>query len=569
VNSIPFSTSFHKAMVRVMTNSILALLLSAGGVTGNVFLGAHPRTEHTTVTRASVEHALALELASLASPQAGYGRPSSFIEEVRPLFDALPKNQHGKLEPSVVRYALHRYFAQKHGWHLKGLEAAGASWNQTSPLSIAKEQIPALIQDLFEQRVHGEGLDLNELAAFAATMSDLVRAEVASDVQHIYETRVGDSSSLSRGQFDKQVLEVFLVAFVNGFHSETWEYAQDKSEVEETFVGWEDLVMWAGDLHRSFDFFQRSRRNPFVESRAFEDDVDFMVELVQKFGNFQKAECRNLKEELMKLEEHGSGRVRLSSFWSGARDDTWPFRESLQYLRDLGALDETHPQMPTVIIANYLHGKSNCMDPSDFYDVCCIDECEGLMAEVERRVAGPLSSPGSLAEIVSSLASDTVEAPRNLSSVQLGRLDEIARHHNGQVPLHGRLFAQWMHHAYPRECPLPHASGTTNPHTPDDWIEAKEMDTVEASMEEIDVHVQMTDGMQHIVLTDVMHWSMEEELVASHHHGFAQAKEIETSLTRPVIFFFAVASAAFGMLRVTSQKGAATLSESKCERHLV
>jgi len=558
-------------MVRSMTTSILALLFSAGGVAGNVFLAAHSRTEHTTLTRASVEQALALELASLASPKARYGKPSSVIEELRPLFVAMPKNQYGKLEPSVVRYALHRYFAQKHGWHLKGLEAAGASWNASSPMAITKEQTPSLIQDLFEQRVHGEGLDLNELAAFAATMSDLVRAEVASDVQHILESRGGDGGSLSRVQFEKQVLEVFLVAFVNGFHSESWEYAQDKKEVEDTFVGWEDLLMWAGDLHRSFDFFQRSRRNPFVESRAFEDDLDFMMELVQKFGNFQKTECRNLKDELMKLEEHGSGRVRLSSFWSGARDDTWPFRETKQYLRDLGALDETHPQMPTVIIANYLHGKSNCIDPSDFYDVCCIDECEGLMAEVERSVAGPVSSPGRLAEIVSSLPSDTVEAPRNLSSVQLNRLDEIARHHNGQVPLHGRLFAQWMHHAYPRECPLPHASGTTSPHTPDDWIEAKDKDTVEASMEEIDAHAMKAARLQHIVLTDVMHWSMEEELVASHHHGFAQAREIDASLMRPVIFLCAVASAAFGLLRVTSHKakGVSAFSDFKGERHLV
>jgi hypothetical protein len=45
----------------------------------------------------------------------------------------------------------------------------------------------------------------------------------------------------------------------------------------------------------------------------------------------------------------------------------------------------------------------------------------------------------------------------------LERLDEVAAHHGGLVPLHGRLFAQWMHYAYPRECPYPHVSGTTSP----------------------------------------------------------------------------------------------------------
>ena len=41
----------------------------------------------------------------------------------------------------------------------------------------------------------------------------------------------------------------------------------------------------------------------------------------------------------------------------------------------------------------------------------------------------------------------------------MARLDEIASLHAGPVPLHSRLFRQWMHHAYPRECPYPHEAG--------------------------------------------------------------------------------------------------------------
>ena len=35
-------------------------------------------------------------------------------------------------------------------------------------------------------------------------------------------------------------------------------------------------------------------------------------------------------------------------------------------------------------------------------------------------------------------------------------MEQVASHHGGKVPLHGRLFAQWLHHAFPRECPYPH-----------------------------------------------------------------------------------------------------------------
>ena len=52
---------------------------------------------------------------------------------------------------------------------------------------------------------------------------------------------------------------------------------------------------------------------------------------------------------------------------------------------------------------------------------------------------------------------------------QLLYLKDIADHHGGTVPLHGRLFAQWLHHAYPRECLYPHLSGTTQPMSANEW----------------------------------------------------------------------------------------------------
>ena len=100
-----------------------------------------------------------------------------------------------------------------------------------------------------------------------------------------------------------------------------------------------------------------------------------------------------------------------------------------------------------MIIPNFLSGPSNCETPSNFYSVCCIDECEHLLSQVEVVIARPSATALRLVEVISELQSGTVEAPRNLSSVQVDLLSQITTHHGGQVPLHGRLFAQWMHHA--------------------------------------------------------------------------------------------------------------------------
>merc|ERR1719313_194924 len=65
------------------------------------------------------------------------------------------------------------------------------------------------------------------------------------------------------------------------------------------------------------------------------------------------------------------------------------------------------------------------------------------------------------------------------------RLEEVASVHDGKVPLHGRLFAQWLHYTFPRDCPFPHLAGTVNPQTPMKFEEALGDDSTNASEEEV------------------------------------------------------------------------------------
>merc|ERR1711957_755180 len=174
----------------------------------------------------------------------------------------------------------------------------------------------------------------------------------------------------------------------------------------------------------------------------------------------------------VKMETPGSGRVPLDRFYAGGvDDDTWQFLESVPYLEQLGALDNSDPQHMSVIISNYVNSPTNCVASSKFYSVCCVDECDSLLSTLEGRIAAPEASPSLIAQLIAGLPSDTVLAPRTLPASLVQRLNEIASHHGGKVPLHGRLFAQWMHHAYPRERAYPHLSGTTNPVSAEEYME--------------------------------------------------------------------------------------------------
>merc|ERR1719203_1802947 len=550
----------------------MMVLGDLAAVDANVFLRAHPKTADHSMRKDAIEQALLAELSVLA----GSARIRGLEEELRPLHAAMPKNEHGKLEPSVVRYVLHRYFAQKHGWHMKGLERAGGSWNSSSPTNIMKDQAPSYIQSLFEQRLHGQGLGLQELAVFAATLSDLIRKQAVGEVEYIYNALGWPTSYRSdQKRFEENVLRFYLVAYTHGIE-EGGSTLEDLKESDtfliEYLVNWPDVKLWAKDLRHTFDLTQQSRRNPFEAGVTFERAVELVEEIAHRFGSFHNLECHAIKDKMVELEHQGTGRVRLYDFYSNSDDPDWPFHESVEYLRTLGALDETDPHRPSVGIPNYVGSLSHCSTPSDFYSVCCLDECEGLMARVELKIAEPLAKPEHIAEVVSGLGSDTVDAPRNLSTVQLKRLQEIAEHHGGHVPLHGRLFAQWMHHAYPRECPFPHAAGDTNPLSPDDWLDELGFDTISASDDEIMQHTlrhaRLAAGTPELEV-ESLPWTAVEELVAS--HTFASASGEPRTASSPVrvsALLAVLAIAALSAVRV-SKFAWRYPTERKVQWHLV
>merc|ERR1719183_3224724 len=328
-----------------------------------------------------------------------------------------------------------------------------------------------------------------------------------------------------------------------------------KAEMPDVYMAWNETK----------DFVHAVRRNCTKSDASAEQKasgvLDFSLvarvaeRVGERFGSFQDQECQQIKASLVKIEEPGTGRVRLSDFYKPAIGGNWQFQESAAYLRQLGALDESDAEKPRVIIANYISSPTNCIASSSFYSVCCMDECEGLLGHLEHHIAAPEATPRRIAALVSELSSSSVNAPRKLSSALLNRLDEIAAEHGGSVLLHGRLFAQWMHHAFPQECPYPHLSGSTNPQTPDEWLEATGGETT-ASSEEMHDHVTRAEAgfalesnrTQELEETVELPWSPEEELLVCRQPPMqAAAGSTLLSKLRNVVLFVTVGLIAYGL----------------------
>jgi len=54
------------------------------------------------------------------------------------------------------------------------------------------------------------------------------------------------------------------------------------------------------------------------------------------------------------MQEKGTGRVTLADFYKAGLSDVWQFNEKPDYLRSLGALDESTKDDPKVLVPNYV-----------------------------------------------------------------------------------------------------------------------------------------------------------------------------------------------------------------------
>jgi len=230
------------------------------------------------------------------------------------------------------------------------------------------------------------------------------------------------------------------------------------------------------------------------------------------------------------------------------------FSESVSYLRQLGALDESEPSNLRVIIPNWIYGPNNCLASSGYYAVCCIDVCDGYMNKLERELGSHDASAEQLLQVVAALpgpAAGMGGKNYTVPPVLQRRLEEIAEHHSGRVPIHGRLFAQWLHHVHPQQCPYPHMSGTIAPRRAEEHEAVTGM-KVSAQPDEIRQHIEQSEGRKSSAPTDGMcssMWSMEEELVDSVAHEKAKtSREHKSGIARAGLRGLFFASAIISMV---------------------
>lgn len=240
---------------------------------------------------------------------------------------------------------------------------------------------------------------------------------------------------------------------------------KDPSMMAVVIPTWHDIESFIAGSMTSKEYhlhIGKENRPRFIGESAtfcFDSVYSIVTELTRGFARFWGSECKKIKHSLSLLDKTGTGRVPIHDFYKSALDGTWQFGESEQYLRDFGAIDDSVVHSPKIIIPNYVQSTSNCVSRSNHYHSCCTNECDAILEEFEHAIGAPAATPEKIIDTIRGMT-EIDGIPIKVTSSMVEKLRIIAQKHSrgledGKVPVHGRLFAQWLHYIFPLECPMP------------------------------------------------------------------------------------------------------------------
>lgn len=393
---------------------------------------------------------------------------------LRPSYEAFPKDSRGNLPPHRVLPALVRdYFAKEHGWLLRGLETPGAAiiapgetfrnshatnseTGEITDVHILQDKAPELAAALKDVTLRPAssalGLSLGDVVQTVASLEQLLLGESLPLLKSAYflNQHGDDQPSLDESDLN-EVLQSYLLLFRHGIPRNLTDihvHARMRARARRS-SDWNNIAQFVSNAVNESSHLKDASGN-FSWSAA----SSAVFALAQRYGEFQNRECGEMKSALMALDTTGSGRVSLQDFHGAPGHPHYQFTEGEDFLRKAGILsEESDSERKEVLIANYLLGPSNCIASSEYFAVCCLNECDDIMNEIE----GALQSAAGLATQVADVVG-AIRVRRSMASVkelptELMQSLTDAADDAGAIVLHSAAFRHWLHRVFPNECP--------------------------------------------------------------------------------------------------------------------
>jgi len=419
---------------------LLIVLTSCNPVTANSGYVEKYRSNFLEPTMARLEIAEALG----KSANDVLARVPNISRMMSTTYVTLVANIHNRIDNGPARYILYRYFMQSRRWSILKLEATTDNVYSSSnlPPHDILNDLPGVqhLTMLFEKfsAVFG-GYSIQDIALLAAIVEDSEARTSEVLLQRAYRDRkisLTDNVSWARVEI---LLTRFTYIYFGFLHLPRYDSLA-------SYIWMAATAAHGEILDKKKSLFSYSMVKSILEP------------LQRSYPSWQDVDCLEMKQQLLSMEdETDSGRVRISDFNAHRnRHNRSRFVETIDDLQAVQAIDVSSSE-PRVIVSNYISGSHMCSHTnSNFYTFCCIKECDPLMMTLEKAIRSPLATPAEIIHFAETVGTSTVTVPRRLPESLITRLQDMAANNSyGKIPIHSRRFAQFLHHAYPKECSFP------------------------------------------------------------------------------------------------------------------
>lgn len=364
----------------------------------------------------------------------------SVESSVRPSFEVLPKNAVGHIPvKEVLPGMIRNYFLKEHGWVLAGLEPGV---HKMTNVMVLRTLATDVVDGLTSLHQLDGGMSLTDVVGLITVLERLIAGSFQQVLVQSYEVFDIDAKTVIGQRLVRKVLLAFLIQIRLG------DEPRDANKLKVSFQKAQNSSSWG----RSASFIEE-----LVEGVATKpgDMFDFSAvegiarSLVMKYGKWQNSECITMKTALVNLATSStSGVVMWDMFHSAPVGQDYQFTESLSYLIEMGIAD---PSTGAIRIPNYVLGPSNCIARQGHVKTCCLSECEAIFSEIQAAARKPYVEVDDVLQIMAHMAKD--DALFELSKSAVTDLHRSAALVGGSLALHSAVFLEWMHKAFPNECP--------------------------------------------------------------------------------------------------------------------
>eukprot|EP00930_Biecheleria_cincta_P001578 TRINITY_DN102712_c0_g1_i1.p1 TRINITY_DN102712_c0_g1~~TRINITY_DN102712_c0_g1_i1.p1 ORF type:complete len:894 (+),score=143.97 TRINITY_DN102712_c0_g1_i1:113-2794(+) len=496
----------------------------------------------------------------------------SMEADLQTAYRTLPKLEQDTVGPDALRYIIACHLRSKYYMFFEGLEAheLWATPSQ-SPFDVRiLERAPAsIVQALHEHNFTAGGVSLREVALYAT----LLRRFALHRIMDVFEATFHLQQHKSTWKLSSRKVQKTLYVFLGLLNTLKTDKSLSGTElavhVQEKFPRLLGRLVSAPtpsirqlvdeELGRLNLEGSGINLNPFRSTVSWEHVWSIAERLVTRFGSWQNTECHAMKHTLGDLDEEHHGRVPLGKFYKteSAGDLNGVFTESLDFLRSISAIDDSVPDSPKVIVANYVYSIANSKNLLGEIGFTCKNECFDVIAHLERNFSAPSATPEVILELVAGIV-----PPSSLTQEPLGpvpaklveKLYSMADRQGGACKLHSRLFMQWLHYAFPLDCPYPQPFWRKKRKERDAFLNHAYV----ATEEDKAYHVSKANGAWHMNSPWLSQWSDEEVSVLHVERPPVQEDSraetpVESDRTLQLLLFAVIASLLFSTVRRGSQ----------------